>query len=90
MALSIAMQTDYGVSAVYHRIQSAQAYYAERCVDVMIFGYVGEEARHDGSTPLLTNQERLTFESLGTDEPTREAIYSALKLLLKFAGAEDC
>lgn len=89
MALSIALETDVGVSANYHRITGLQSYYSDKCADVTVLGYTDKAARQAGKHPLIARIIRVSFEDVG-DEPDRTAAYGTLKALPEFAGSVDC
>ena len=89
MALAIDKPSAFGVAASYHRIFAVQFYYAERCIDVTVAGYATREARDAGAAPLLVPPAvRLSFGDDG--EPTREAIYAAIKAMPEWADSVDC
>ncbi|WP_353861288.1 hypothetical protein [Azospirillum formosense] len=92
MALHKEINTEFGVPAAYHRVASVQIYYLDRCCDVYLSGYLSAEARGEAKSPMLSSQTRLSFDALGLrgdGEPTRAAIYDALKSMPEFAGAID-
>lgn len=89
MAISLSLDTDYGVPASYHRITGAQVYYNDWCVDVTVMGYVSQTARKDGMQPVTVHSIRVPLDDVGA-EPTRTAIYATIKAMPRFAGAVDC
>lgn len=89
MAISLSLDTDYGVPASYHRITGMQFYYNDWCVDVTVMGYVNQTARQHGRQPVTVHSIRVPLDEVG-DEPCRAAIYAAIKAMPRFAGAVDC
>lgn len=88
MALSKEIDTPFGVKASYVRLSSMQVYFAERCVDVVLSGYLDEAARRGGAQPLTAHHHRLSLDDVG-DDPARASIYPALKALPDWDGATD-
>lgn len=87
MALALEQDTDFGAAATYHRIVTANVYYADGCADIVVHGYVSEEARRVGKRPVTAQTVRV---GLPAEEMGRDQMYAAIKSLPEFAGAVDC
>ncbi|WP_207483133.1 hypothetical protein [Arenibaculum pallidiluteum] len=95
MALRKSVPTEFGIDATYHRIAGMQAYYADRCADVVLHGYVSDGARHGGSRAVAAATLRVSAAQMGYGpedgiEPTRAQLYAAVKASEGWADAADC
>ncbi|MFC5356489.1 hypothetical protein [Azospirillum himalayense] len=88
MALSIEHDTDIGAPAVYHRIITANVYYADGCVDAVVHGYVSEDARRAGKAAITATTVRIPLSAEGSVD--RATLYAAVKADPAFADAIDC
>jgi len=83
MALVVEHTTAQGVPVTYLHITKIDLYPRDRVADVEFAGYVSEAARVAGADPVLSLPViRLTYDELGSAEPTREQVYAAAKLLI--------
>lgn len=89
MAIELATKTPYGVPARYHRVAHLTVNYTKRYADAQLVSYATENARQTGAEPLATENIRVQFERLGTDEPTRAKIYAALKATEAYKDGVD-
>lgn len=91
MALMKPVPTPYGVQATYHIVGMVQTHFVESCVDVVMASYLDEAVRRGGASPLGSIQPiRLSFADLDCQgEPSRPAIYAALKRLESWDTATD-
>lgn len=90
MAFCMIIDTPYMADATYSRIATTQVYYPEALVDVTMLCYLDENACKSGATALMSWQHRLTFDEIGSKEPTRKEIYAACHKLPYWANAKDC
>lgn len=92
MALNKDRMINCGVSCSYHRIESMSVSFnvanggADMVVQVEIGTYLNAAARALGKAPVSREIVQL---GLSNAEPTRGAVYNALKGLNAFAGAID-
>lgn len=89
MALQIAKDTDSGAQASYWNIGSVQTDYRGKGLQVTFYGYVSQDTRAAGKTPLGVQQFTLVGDQYIADA-TRALVYDAIKAQPYFAGAVDC
>lgn len=90
MALIKNIDTNFGVTANYTNIQTVQTYFKDGALDVTLLIYLDEAARKAGKQPIAACPPiRFTLEQLGTSEPTRAAVYKAIKTLPDWSDAKD-
>jgi len=88
MALIKSIMTDYGVPAAYWNIGAVQEDFKGKGTEVTFYGYASKEAREAGKQPLSAGKVQIAGEEYvaGAD---RAALYSMIKQMPEFEGAED-
>jgi hypothetical protein len=89
MALGKEVATTFGVSASYWKVANIIEDFMQSAAKVTLAGFVSQAARTAGNQPLAAVQVDLTGDSY-TAEMDRAALYSAIKALPAWTGAEDC
>ena len=80
MALLAEVETATGEIATYFPVSGIQILPRAGVVMVTLDGFKDEAARRAGKQPVITEREIvLTFDELGTAEPTRPQIYAAIQ-----------
>jgi len=88
MALSVQIDTDFGIPATYWNIGGIQTDYRGKGVDVTIYGYATQEARQSGGQPISAIKQQFTGDQYQADV-NRDIVYIWVKQLPQFAGAVD-
>lgn len=88
MALRKAIETPHGAMADYWRIVEVNLNYAQRQAQVMVQGFVSEQARRAGKQALAGAQIVLEAAEFVPDG-ARAELYALLKAKPQFADAED-
>lgn len=93
MALLKEIDTPFGVKASYWKIGQVNEVFMEGQVgyDIIVFPYATKEARDNGAQPFSSPaQLRLTDDMEGYKaDMTRDDVYTWLKTLPAFEGAQD-
>lgn len=92
MALNFNYETETGAIATYFRIGAIQINYTQgqQGVQATVFVYLDKEKRDAGKKPIEALNVHLGTDKIDfTQEVTREVVYSAIKTLPEFVGAED-
>lgn len=88
MALELARDTAFGVTANYWRIGRVEASHADGWIVITLYGYPSRDAREGGAQPL--NRVDVTQEMTpDISDSGRAGLYAALKLLPAWADATD-
>ena len=88
MAISISVNTDFGVTANYWNIGAYQEDFKNGGAEVTIYGYATEAARQAGSQPLSAAKVTLTGQDYIPDA-TRAQVYALIKQRPEFQGCTD-
>ena len=88
MALIKAVDTDFGIQAVYWNIGAVQEDFKGQGTEITFYGYASKEARNAGKQPLSAGKVQIAGEDYvaGAD---RAALYAIIKQKPEFEGAED-
>lgn len=89
MALGKTFTTPFGVSAIYWKIANVTEDFLAGTMKVVLAGYVSAAARLAGSQPLVAQTIDITGDAYSV-EADRAAIYTAIKAMEVWVGAEDC
>ena len=89
MALSKAIDTDFGTQAHYWNIGAVQEDFKGKGTEVTFYGYIDEAARRAEKQPLSAGKVTISGDEYvaGAD---RAALYAIIKQRPEFEGAEDC
>lgn len=90
MALSKSIDTEVGAAATYWRIVRVNVDLIERTVWFLLDGYVSQQAREDGKSPI--KQQPLTVpleEGVQPEDLGRTELYAFAKTQDAFDGAAD-
>lgn len=100
MALQKIIQTTYGVSTKYHRIDKIQISYKAKLCVFEIHSYLSKEARDDGNKPLSITRcgfgekenPQNEWEKFGIafEDNLTNKLYSKLKLTPEWEESTDC
>ena len=88
MALLKTTPTEFGVDATYWNIGFINSNFRDKqFANLVLFGYLNEQARRDGKNPLATAQvSGVSF----IPDATRPDVYAALKEQDDWKDAVDC
>ena len=87
MALLKSIQTNYGIDATYWNIFSFNEDFKNKINEIVVVGYVSQEARLAGSDPV--NWKNITWvENDYIPDATRAEVYAKLKTT-EFTDAQD-
>lgn len=91
MALNKTVEQPSGAAVTYWRVTEAIANWANKTLLVRVGGYVDEESRREGKTPLTVwqNQYRGDGFPLTVEGKNVAEVYAAIKQDPFFAGATD-
>jgi len=79
MALKAELETASGGIARYVHIAGYRVLAKDRAVEAELFAYADKDARQAGKAPMLVIRDlAFTFAELGSEEPTRPALYKAV------------
>lgn len=89
MALSIAIDTAYGVSATYHMLGDVRLNRRLRSATLVMEGFTSEQARRGGLAPIHATVIDVPAGGIPVDA-TDADLYAIVKADPVFAAAEDC
>lgn len=89
MALSKAIDTDFGIKANYWNIGAVQEDFKGKGTEVTFYGYASKEAREAEKQPLSAGKVQISGDEYipGADRAT---LYGIIKQRPEFEGAENC
>jgi hypothetical protein len=87
MALLKAVNTPFGIDAIYWNIYSISEDFKNKSLEVVINGYVSKEIRDENLNPVAWNNLTFAGDEYIKDA-TRESVYLALKAK-DFSDAQD-
>lgn len=92
MALEKSIQTNYGVNAAYHKINTITISWHNRACFVDFFSYLDRQAREDNRNPLSSAYYEFTEDDFTFDVESNisQQIYDKLKLRKEWQDATDC
>lgn len=77
MAVIKDFQTNFGITANYHRLLKVEIISENKMIELVVGVYVSEEARNQGGVPLWHEYVRIPFNNLSLDP--RDIFYPLLK-----------
>ena len=76
MAINKTVETDFGIAATYHRIESYQVFVTNQVVNALVMSYQNQQARADGNSPLKMTERAMRLTDFTSDP--RPTIYAEL------------
>lgn len=77
MAIIKDFETNFGITARYHKLLKVEVSSASRQIELVVGIYVSEEARDSGGMPIWNEYVRIPFENLNFDP--RDIFYPLLQ-----------
>lgn len=77
MAILKDFQTQFGVTATYHRLMNVEIDSNKQVVQLIVGVYISEQARNEGGNPLWHEYVKVPFDRLNFDP--RDIFYPLLK-----------
>jgi hypothetical protein len=89
MALSKAIDTEYGIPATYWNIGGIQEDFKGKGAEVTFYGYASKDARDANKQPISAGKMQIVGDEYAPDM-TRPVVYQLMKQRPEFQDAQDC